>query len=98
MAQQPSYEALKAQGSSLVNRGSEGTQAVQAEQLLGELNNQWTTLLDAWQQRMDLLDQCMNYLVGFVYNDIVHRVYTFMCVRTCIAISTRSEATGYCTE
>ena len=58
MAQQPSYEALKAQGSSLVSRGSEDTQAVQAEQLLGQLNNQWTTLLDDWQLRMDL----MNYI------------------------------------
>ena len=41
-----SHKALKAQGSSLVSRGSEDTQAVQAEQLLGQLNNQWTTLLN----------------------------------------------------
>ena len=66
MAQQPSYEALKTQGSSLVSRSREDTQAVHAEQLLHQLDNQWTTLLNDWQHRMDLLNQCRNYLVGFM--------------------------------
>ena len=44
-----SHKALKAQGSSQVSKGSGDTQAVQAELLLGELNNQWTIQLDDWQ-------------------------------------------------
>ena len=41
------------QGNSLVSRGREGTLSVQAEQPMDQLGNQWTTLLDDWQQKMN---------------------------------------------
>ena len=64
LARQSSYEALRVQGSGLVSRGSEDTQAVQAQQLMDKMDGQWTLVLNAWQQRLDLLNKCKNYLVS----------------------------------
>ncbi|XP_065894663.1 spectrin beta chain, non-erythrocytic 1-like isoform X3 [Dysidea avara] len=62
LAQQSSYEALKVHGTSLISGSSGDPQEEQAKQLLDKLEQDWTAVLDAWQQRMDLLEQCKNYL------------------------------------
>ena len=83
LAQESSYEALKAQGASLIGRGHEDTQAVQAQLLLDKLSSEWTTLLDTWQQRMNLLNQCKNYLVSYVYSNCV---MFHLSVCTCVSM------------
>jgi len=67
LAQQSSYEALKAQGTSLISGSSGDPQEEQAKQLLDKLDRDWTAVLGAWQHRMDLLEQCKNYLVSSNY-------------------------------
>ena len=67
LAQQSSYEALKAQGTSLISGSSGDPQEEQATQLLDKLDQNWTAVLNAWQQRMGLLEQCKNYLVSENY-------------------------------
>ena len=70
--------SFKVQGDSLVSRGREDTQAVQTEQLLDQLDDQWTTVLDNWQQLMDLLNQYKNYLVRFMCR-YMYKVLCSLC-------------------
>ena len=68
LAQQSSYEALKVHGASLISGSSGDPQEEQSKQLLDKLEQDWMAVLDAWQQRMDLLEQCKNYLVSSYEN------------------------------
>ncbi|XP_065894650.1 spectrin beta chain, erythrocytic-like isoform X1 [Dysidea avara] len=81
LAQQSSYEALKTHGTSLISGSSEDPQKEQAKQLLDKMEQDWTAVLDAWQQRMDLLKQYKNYLVN---ESCVQMTIFLLYISTCV--------------
>jgi len=98
LAQQSSYEALKVQGASLISGSSGDPQEEQAKQLLDKLDKGWNAVLDAWQQRMNLLEQCKNYLVSkhsalslYIYATI--SIVSLNFILYFIGILTRSQGT-----